>query len=153
MTEMATPKLLPPHYFAAALLLIIVSHWLPGPRLGIGQPAGLIAGVALLVFCMALAASGSGQFRRADTNIIPFSKASVLVTDGVFRWSRNPMYLGMLVALLGATLLTQSLWAALLLVAFFWLIQSKFVRHEERQMQAEFGAAYEQYCARTRRWL
>ncbi len=83
--------------------------------MGIGQPAGLIAGVALLVFGVALAGSGSGQFRRAETNIIPFAKASVLVTDAVFRWSRNPMYLGMLVALL--------------------------------------GAAYEQYCARTRRWL
>lgn len=150
-----TPKLLPPHYLVLALGTIGACVWLPGPVLlpAAWRPAGLLAGLLLIAGGVAVAVRGSRQFAQAGTNIVPFTNASTLVSDGVFRWTRNPMYLGMLLTLTGSAVLVDSLWALGVVLAFFLLIRQAFVQHEEAQMRATFGPDFEAYCARTRRWL
>ena len=100
-----------------------------------------------------IAIGASRQFSKVGTNIIPLSKSSALVTDGMFQYSRNPMYLGMVLALGGAALLTGGVLNWLVVVGFFYLIRTRFVLHEEPLMTETFGEPYRQYCARVRRWV
>lgn len=89
----------------------------------------------------------------ARTNIKTFDRPDVLVTDGAFAFSRNPMYLGFSIALVGFAI-KLNVWpafvvaGAFIVVAHFW-----YIRFEERMAEATFGAAYDDYRRRTRRWL
>lgn len=153
--QRCTPAMLPPHYLVAALVLIAGCHWLPGPTLWFGLPDGAWFAIAgsLASIGVAIAMRGSRQFARAQTNIVPFTPASTLVTNGVFRWTRNPMYLGMVLALGGATVASNSMAALLVTIGFGWVIHSRFIIHEEAQMEATFPERYAAYRAKTRRWL
>lgn len=112
-----TPKILPPHYFLFALIGIgLTGTFLPSQTLPI---AVRWSGVPLILAGFGLALAGARLFAKVGTNIVPLTRSSTLVTSGVFRASRNPMYLGMTAALSGAALLMQSLWARLLVIAFF----------------------------------
>jgi protein-S-isoprenylcysteine O-methyltransferase Ste14 len=79
--------------------------------------------------------------------------ASAVVTGGVFRWSRNPMYLGMLVALAGWAAYLSNALAALLLPAFVAYLNRFQIRPEEQALLARFGPAYSEYMAAVRRWI
>ena len=148
---MTPPKVLPPHYFIGALLLMVALRFVAGGEL-LPSPwpwIGLLpVGVGIW-----LAVQGSRAFSQAGTNIVPFSPSSALVTGGVFRFSRNPMYLGMVLTLTGCALLLNR-WAPwLVLVPFFAVIRLYFIRNEERLMEGTFGAAYVSYRGSVRRWL
>ena len=145
------PRLLPPHYFVLTLASIGFTLLLDGPRLL--QAPWHWLGIAPLVLGVAIAARGSRQFARAGTNIVPFTEATSLVTDGVFARSRNPMYAGMLLALAGCALLVNDLWAWLPIAVFYGILRWGFIAREEAQMRATFGATYAQYCERVRRWF
>ena len=111
--------------------------------LAFAQASGLLALAALLTL------------RRARTTINPLDpgRASQLVTAGVFRFSRNPVYLSLLWLLLAYAIRLESA-AVWLGPVFFILYVSRFqIQPEERALQAKFGEAYEQYRKRTRRWL
>jgi protein-S-isoprenylcysteine O-methyltransferase Ste14 len=148
---MTPPKILPPHYFALSLALMIglglldVGRLLPAPWPWLGL-LPLAAGILLAV-------QGSRLFAKAATNIVPFSESTSLVTEGVFAFSRNPMYSGMLLALAGVALLLNSLFAALVIVPFYLIIRYFFIRHEEQLMETTFGDRYLEYKARVRRWV
>ena len=95
------------------------------------------------------------QFRRAQTTANPFKPetATALVTSGVFSWTRNPMYLGLFILLLGWAIklgALSSLIAALLFVPLIYMVQ---IRAEEYALRAHFGADYERYCQQVNRWL
>ena len=93
------------------------------------------------------------HFERVKTNIKTFNEPTMMVTDGMFRWTRNPMYLGMCVLLLGLAILLGTLLPLLLAVAFAVIADRWYVRFEENAMRRKFGAAYDAYASRTRRWL
>ncbi len=112
-----------------------------------------MAGVALIAVGLWLNIRGSGQFERAGTPIRPGSRGGALVTDGVFRFSRNPMYLGMAAVLLGAALALGSAAACLVAPGFVWLIDRRFVAMEEQILQEQFGEQYRRYQERVARWL
>lgn len=151
MSAPQPPKVLPPHYFAAGVLATAMIGLLASPRL-LSMPWPL-AGLMPMAAGLWLALRGSRQFAEHGTGIIPLSRSTALVTDGVFRISRNPMYLGMLLFLAGAACLANVAWAWLVPAAFFILIRQAFVVREEALMRATFGADYEAYCGRVRRWL
>ncbi|MEJ7931257.1 isoprenylcysteine carboxylmethyltransferase family protein [Ramlibacter sp. AN1015] len=115
------------------------------------------AGVAasLAVLGVAVAVAGVLAFRRAGTTVNPTrpEDSSAVVTTGVYRFSRNPMYLGMLLALVGwAVWLAHPL--ALLGPPVFVLWMNRFqIAPEERALASHFGLAYTRYCARVARWL
>jgi protein-S-isoprenylcysteine O-methyltransferase Ste14 len=115
----------------------------------------LVAALALACTGLAIAIAGIVQFRRARTTTNPFhpDAASSLVHDGVFRFTRNPMYLGMLLTLLGwAAFLANPM--ALLLTPVFVLYMNRFqIGPEEQALSARFGVAFDAYTASVRRWL
>lgn len=93
------------------------------------------------------------QFSKARTNIYTFNEPGILVTTGVFAFSRHPMYVGFTALLLGLALLLNSA-PGLLSVAVFAVIADRwYIAFEERWLRSKFGDAYEHYAQRTRRWL
>lgn len=143
---------LPPIWLAGCLILAwITSRALPGlaPDLGVLRWLGValaLAGVALMLLAVA-------EMARARTTVIPHRKPSALVTRGVFRVSRNPIYLGDALILTGAILWWGALPALPLIPAFIWLITVRFIRPEEARLRTGFDAEFEKWSERTRRWL
>ena len=110
--------------------------------------AGLLIGGGLLLILVAVA-----QMRQARTAILPRREASALVTNGAFARSRNPIYLGMALILLGWTLRLDAPLALPLLPVFIWLIERRFILPEEESLSRRFPAAWARYAQATRRWL
>lgn len=92
-------------------------------------------------------------FRKVGTAIRPGAVSSLLVTTGPFRYSRNPIYLGMVMALLGVSICFGSISTLLPVLVFAFWIQQRFIRMEEGILAETFGQEYRDYCARVRRWL
>ena len=104
---------------------------------------------------VAFAMAGAGAFRRASTTINPVrpDQATSLVTGGVFRYTRNPMYLGLTAVLVGWAVFLASPWSFLGPVLFALYINRLQIIPEERILAAKFGADYEAYRKKVRRWL
>jgi protein-S-isoprenylcysteine O-methyltransferase Ste14 len=134
------------------LIAMVALHLvLPGPVL-IAFPYNL-AGAALAALGLAVTLGGARRFARLGTNIKTFNEPGVLVTDGLFRWSRNPMYLGFLLFLAGVAVLLGTTTPLLGPVLFAIAADRWYIAFEERAMQKKFGASYEDYMRKTRRWL
>ena len=144
--------LTPPVYFLAALIAV-AALTLAVSASAFSSPLFQVAGVTLLFAGVWLNVRGAGQFESAGTPIQPGSRGGVMVTDGVFRFSRNPMYLGMASTLLGAALALDSAVALLVTPLFVWVIDRGFVAKEESILEDEFGEAYREYRGQVRRWL
>ena len=146
---------IPPPVVAA---LVAAAMWLVAaatPGLGWHFPTAAALAIALAIVGAAVAAAGVWSFHRHRTTVHPLhpEKATAIVTTGVYRWSRNPMYLGMALALLGwAAWLAHPL-ALLGVPAFMAAIQRLQIVPEERALAAKFGTAYAAYCRHVRRWL
>ena len=110
---------------------------------------GVLVGGTGLAICFA----AQRQFKRIGTTLYPFNSPEKLVTDGLFRWSRNPMYLGLVIFLAGAWLLLGDLSPLLIVVAFVLIADRWYVVYEEKRLAATFGTANVAYQARTPRWL
>lgn len=147
----AAPRHMAPVWFFGHALAMLVLHFgVPIVQWNLGASRWLGLPVAGAGF--ALVAIGATRFRRVTT-LRPYEEPSVLVTDGLHRWSRNPMYLGLLVSLLGAWIMLGSLSPALAIASLYWLLRTRFIAYEEYAMEARFGDAYRRYRARVRRWL
>ncbi len=92
-------------------------------------------------------------FRVGNTAICPTERASILITDDVYRLTRNPMYLGMVLMLLGTGLFTGGALYYLAAVVFFAIIDHSFCPYEESRLRDAFGDEFVQYAQRVRRWL
>jgi protein-S-isoprenylcysteine O-methyltransferase Ste14 len=113
------------------------------------------AALALVAIGQCISISGILLFRRAGTTVNPFKPdaTSSLVTNGIYRFTRNPMYIGLLLTLCGWATFLSSL-PALLYLAVFVLYMNRFqIEPEERVLSSLFGADYADYQARVRRWL
>jgi len=147
-----TRRILPPIWlFASLLASYLLHHWFPIVRL-VPEPWNG-AGILLIVLGGTLSISSALSFKRAGTPVLPFAQSTALVTSGWFRYTRNPMYLGMAITLTGVGLLAGSLGALLPLPVFITIIHFRFIRGEERFLEGIFGQSYVDYCARVRRWL
>jgi len=93
------------------------------------------------------------QFERHGTTIKPFQRSGAVVTDGVFRYSRHPMYLGLVVVLVGLGIGLASVTPLLVIPVFGWWMAVRFIRAEEASLVEQFGEAYLEYQRRVRRWL
>lgn len=93
------------------------------------------------------------QFKKAHTAIPPTAESTLIVTSGIYRYTRNPMYLGMLLMMLGAAFFMGTIPAMLGPVVFFLIIDKVFIPYEEKDLQSSFGNEYEEFLSTTRRWL
>ena len=143
---------LPPAYFLVALAVMALLDYVV-PVLPVFVSPCRYAGIALMALALALAGWAAFLFRRARTGIMPFSPATALVTRGPYRFTRNPMYLGLSGTLLGAAILMGSLTPFIVIPAFMALIADRFIGPEEAMLEKTFGSRYADYKSRVRRWL
>ncbi len=144
----------PPLLFLGMLgVALAIERFVRRVPTGMPRPARLGAAVVLLVLAIALLAGALVRFRAARTNPEPWKPSTTVVADGVYRFTRNPMYLGMTLIYLALALATDSGVALLLVPALLALVQVGVIAREERYLEAKFGDAYRAYRARVRRWL
>jgi protein-S-isoprenylcysteine O-methyltransferase Ste14 len=143
---------LPPTYFLMALVLMALLHYAI-PLAQILVAPYRYAGFVIMALGIALGLWALQHFRRVRTGIIPFSPATALVTSGPYRFTRNPMYLGMAGTLLGAALFMGSLTPFIVIPAFMAVIAERFIAPEEAMLERNFGHAYLAFKAKVRRWL
>lgn len=143
---------LPPTYLLVALVLVSVLHLVfPQPKL-IQSPWNIL-GIIPMGIGVVINVLADKQFHKANTTVNPFEKASTLVTDGLFRFSRNPMYLGFVLVLLGEWVLLGSLIPLIIIPLFTTLIHFRFILVEERTLAKTFGEDWVNYCKKVRRWI
>jgi protein-S-isoprenylcysteine O-methyltransferase Ste14 len=138
-------------YLTAFAIGLVMHFLIPIGRLP-SLPARLL-GVFLIAASGALAIPAKKAMRRAGTNINPNLPATAMVTDGPFRYTRNPLYLSLAALYAGLALLIGAVWPLVWLAPLMILVHWGVVRREERYLEAKFGDAYRAYKARVRRWI
>jgi protein-S-isoprenylcysteine O-methyltransferase Ste14 len=145
---------LPPLIFlgflaAAAVLEAIVPLPIPVAH----SLARYVVGAVLAACGFVMIAMGTRRFVAAGTNVPPTLPTTALVVDGIYRRTRNPLYLGLTLVYLGLGVAAGSLWSIGLVVPLLWVINIGVVTREERYLERKFGDGYRDYKARVRRWI
>ena len=142
----------PPVWMVLGLILIFaLAEYLPLAQFS--STFATVLGSFAIVIGLLLLLHAAGMFKAAETDLIPFGNVTTLVTGGVYRVSRNPMYLGMTLILFGVALTVGAFPGLLVAPLFMALIELRFIRPEEALLRAQFGADFEHYCKLVRRWL
>ncbi len=143
----------PPVWSLACVLIAVALSYLAGwPRIP-GLPLVPLA-VLLVVAGISLSATGAVLFRREDTELNPASATNrKLVTRGPFRFTRNPMYLGLVSATLGIAFWVGAWPMFLAPIATFAMANWIYIPFEEAKMRRQFGAEFDAYVSRVRRWI
>jgi protein-S-isoprenylcysteine O-methyltransferase Ste14 len=144
----------PPLLFVAALAAAaLLGRVYPLPWPGLDDWPARVIGYGLGAAGLALVAWGLFTLYRAGTTVQPNRRADRLVTEGAFRFRRNPIYMGEVLLLLGLAEPTHNVWFAVLAPLFAIAIQGLAILPEERHLEARFGQDYLDYKERTRRWF
>jgi len=149
---MSHKNILPPIYLYTAIGLMVILHILfPGIQVLSGPLVFL--GVIPLTVGVVINLLADKAFKQRGTTVKPFEESSALVTTGVFRLSRNPMYLGFVLGTVGIGLLLGSLTPWVVIVGFVFVIDSIFIRTEEQMLMRCFGQSFLEYKQHTRKWI
>jgi protein-S-isoprenylcysteine O-methyltransferase Ste14 len=149
---MKAKNVMPTAYLLMSILGMIALHMLIPLRMVVPSPWNLL-GLLPLALGVALNLVADRALHTAKTTVKPLDQPTVLIRDGVFRLSRNPMYLGFVLVLLGIAVLLRSLAPFLIIPVFGMLMDRLFITAEEANLKRSFGEAWLQYSARVRRWL
>jgi protein-S-isoprenylcysteine O-methyltransferase Ste14 len=142
----------PPVWLLFGLAAIFAcNEYFAGPRFT--SLLGQLLGGVLIIIGLWLLVSAGGLFSRAKTGLIPFRDVSALVTGGIYRYTRNPMYLGMSLVLLGCAVTVGASMALLVPPVFAVIIELRFIRPEEAMLRDIFPEQFAAYCGRVRRWI
>lgn len=145
----------PPLLALAALVLGLLLDWLlPAYVLTVLLPfeTRVVIGVLLIAASAGLAIPAILAFRAAGTHVEPWKPSSALVADGIFRWLRNPMYVGIILLLAGIAILLASDWTLVMTVVLALVLHVGVVKREERYLEAKFGEAYRHYMETVPRY-
>ena len=151
---MSQPRriIFPPIWLLLGLLVIFVlNEFAPLARFTGNMPLAL--GSFAILIGLALLVHAGGMFKVAETDLVPFRNVTALVTTGVYRVTRNPMYLGMALVLFGTSLTVGAFAGVFVAPVFMAIIEFRFIRPEEQMLRQLFGREYEDYCKLVRRWL
>ena len=151
---MNKPKriIFPPVWLVIGLIAIFtLGEYAPVARFNGSMPTAL-GSFAILIGLMLLVHAG-GMFKAADTDLIPFQNVTTLVKTGVYRVTRNPMYLGMTLVLFGTSLTVGAFSGVFVAPVFMAIIEFRFIRPEEEMLRELFGEEFDEYCKLVRRWL
>ena len=144
-------KFYPPHYLLILSLCMLVTWYF-----GESSPQNLsliLIGLGFIGLGFLLAFNSIARFVRAKTGVVPFSESTALITEGFYKYTRNPMYVGMNSFLLGLMLILKNPLNILFLIIFFFVVRNMFVLKEEVQMEETLGEDYLTYKRKVRRWL
>lgn len=143
----------PPIAWALAVLAGLAMQWVVSlPFMPASVPAGWVGGM-VFVLALALIAWAIATITRAGSNVPTGMPTTTIVEAGPYRFTRNPIYLGMFLGLVGLAIAFDSLWLLATLVPFALVIRYGVVAREEAYLERKFGDAYRHYRARVRRWL
>jgi protein-S-isoprenylcysteine O-methyltransferase Ste14 len=148
-------RIFPPVIAAGAVILGLLLRWAwPMPLVPEGmRHAVRLGGLFLIAAWLALAISAVVTFRRAGTTPNPTKPTTALAFGGPYTFTRNPMYLGLVLFVLGAGLVMNSIWLILMAAPVAYLLRNAVILKEEQYLERKFGAAYTEYKARVRRWI
>jgi protein-S-isoprenylcysteine O-methyltransferase Ste14 len=152
-TDTANVIIRPPIAWAVAVLAGLALNWLmPLPFVPAAVPAGWLGAMAFAL-ALALLAWAIVTITRAGSSVPTNLPTTTIVESGPYRFTRNPIYLGMFLGLIGLALAFDTLWLLLMLVPFALAIRYGVVGREEAYLERKFGDAYRGYRSRVRRWL
>jgi len=149
---MKSENVMPTTYLLIAIVMMVALHF-SFPVARIIPPWWNLLGIIPLALGVIINLIADRAFHKADTTVKPFKASIALITEGVFRMSRNPMYLGFVLVLIGIAVLMRSLTPYVIVLAFAILMDRMYIRVEERMLAEEFGTEWEGYKRSTRRWL
>lgn len=144
----------PPFVYLGFLLLGLgAERFVPPSTFGVERTPLIVAGTILFLAGVAIGVPASGLFRRLGTNVEPWKPVTRIVSTGLFRWTRNPMYLGMALLYAGLALGLDGPLALILLPVVLVIIRTQVIAREEAYLEAKFGEEYLDYKSRVRRWI
>jgi protein-S-isoprenylcysteine O-methyltransferase Ste14 len=143
----------PLFYVLIFILALFIQRMIPIAdsffQLGIIKAVGII----FLIIALFFLASSFMMFFKSKNTVILIKPASLLQNTGIYRISRNPMYLGLAIVYLGITCIIGNWWNIILFPLLFLIIQEYIIKREEKYLELEFGQQYEEYRSKVRRWL
>ena len=151
MSQFPYLKILPPNYFYGCIFLCLPFYFVLTSLKIINYPYNLI-GILLIMAGIYLILKPYFDLKKHGTKE-DFSKPTFMVKDGIFRYSRNPMYLGKVIFLAGIALTTGNMMSFTAPVLFFIIMELMFIPYEERELDQLFGQEYRQYKKSVRRWI
>lgn len=146
-------KVLPPPILLLIAIILMIAIWFLWAQPVLVPPPWHWLGLLLIALGLPLSVGSAMYFRRIGTNIIPHREPGQLVSDRAFGYTRNPMYLGLSLILLGLAIIFSVPTSFVIVAAFVFIIDRSNIRFEEAAMERKFGDAYREYKTRVRRWL
>jgi protein-S-isoprenylcysteine O-methyltransferase Ste14 len=143
----------PPMLFVVALVVGFAAGHLHGAAWPIDRPVRILAGVVVVGLGVALLLAAQAHFRRTGQHPAPWKPSPVLILAGPYRFTRNPMYVGMALFTFGLGVALDALWVSAAAPLALLAVHFIAVRPEERYLTEKFGAPYDEYLRRVRRYL
>lgn len=134
------------------IVLMVLFQIIFEPKVFIKWPSNM-AGTTFILLGILLNFWADLVLRRNKTTVKPYERPSKLITAGPFRFSRNPIYLGLLLIILGVFIILGSLITIIFPIVFIILMDVLFIRKEEKMLEKRFGKKYLEYKQRVRRWI
>ena len=131
---------------------LLLQYWWP-LQIPLVANFSVIAGSLLVATGLLIIAFSFREFARARTTIRPDRAANALLHTGPFGYSRNPLYVAVMIVIMGVSFLVNSLWILGMLFPLFFLMSQTVISAEERYLESKFGQQYLDYKKRVRRWL
>lgn len=145
-------RIKPPTILVLAVVIVfLLQRYIPGNQLWFAPQT--YGGILPIAVGLGLLFVSLRSFYRQGTTIDPFAESDHLVTAGPYEYSRNPMYLGMLLVLVGCVILTGTVIAWLVPPLFVVILQYYFIKPEETKLANRFGPVYQDYIKQVRRWI
>lgn len=145
----------PPLVPLAILVLAVVLQWLDPLNMlvAIAAPARIVVGAIIGVAGLIVVVGGQRALTRHGTNVNPMRPTLAIATDGIYRLTRNPMYVGGMTALVGIALILTLDWLMLLMIPAAIVLHYGIISREERYLAQKFGDEYRRYMAQAPRYL
>lgn len=145
--QFSPPKML----FSLLITSLVLDHFIPLPlSLGI---IGIAIGIMLALDGVMLILWSANLFKKAGTAVPPNRPTKHIVTDGAYKFTRNPIYVGFILGHAAMALLFDTIWLALCLPIFFIYLDRYVIPREEAYLTRKFGQIYTGYCAKVKRWM
>jgi protein-S-isoprenylcysteine O-methyltransferase Ste14 len=149
---MKNKRILPPTYLLASIIAMLILHFLL-PLVRIVLVPWNFIGILILIAGAVANVLADNIFHRVGTTVKPYEESATLVRTGPYEISRNPMYLGFVLILLGLAIFLGSLAPFLVVGLFIVLMDNEFIKFEEEMLAKKFGAEWREYMGKVRRWI
>ncbi|HEY6257032.1 MAG TPA: isoprenylcysteine carboxylmethyltransferase family protein [Xanthobacteraceae bacterium] len=153
MADSSNAVVRPPIALVLAIFVSLGIDWLLPLRFVPANIPARLLGVFVFALGLALAGWAIITFRAAGTHVETYKPTSTIVVNGPYRFTRNPIYTGMFVGLIGLAMAFNNLWMLAAVVPFYCVIRYGVIAREEAYLEGKFGDEYRAYKTRVRRWL